>query len=417
MIRILGVAAFMAFGAVSQFANAGWGHHHGYAAAYGSSGYGSSGYGSSGGYSAYGSSGGSSGYSASYGSSGGYVAPSYGSSGYSVGYGSSGSAYSASYGSSGSAYSAGYGSSGGYVHVGPLRRLAARIHAHHAARYTVGYGSSGYAVASYGSSGGGYYGGSSGGSSGYTTSYGSSGGSSGGYSSSSYYGSSGSTYGSSGSSYNSGVIYESSPTYSSPAPATVPSTNSSYYSSPTYEGAYLSTMNSSVSADEIHLMVQVPEAARVFVNGNPTTSGGGSRHFVSRGLEKGSSYRFEVRVDLEQNGRTLSESKTVVLAPGRDEQLVFAMTAPVPQVKETVLTLNVPADAQVVLAGNPTKSSGEARTYRTNELKSGEVWDDYKIVVTHNGLVKEKTIRLIGGDDMKISFEFDSAESDRLVSR
>ncbi len=400
------------------------------AGGYGSSGYGS--YGSS--YAAYcGSSGGSTGYS------------SYGSSGYSSSYGSSGyaSAYTArpraglfarhaarhaSYGSSGS--SSGYGSSG----------------------YSSGYGSSGYS-SGYGSSGysSGY------GSSGSSSAYGSSGYSSG-YASP-YYGAStrgsasqagapfaapagyhwenrggvsmGSTVVSNGTSVRSSVG-GSNPPYPAPAgyrwvrrPSTigtgtiVPSVSPAPMihsgSTETADSMYLVSSVSNAASDEIQLTVNVPEQAKVFVNGNATTSTGISRQFVSRDLEADQEYRFEVRVEMNRNGEKVSDTKTVVLAPGRGEVLDFELSSNEPI--ETVLTLNVPSDATVVLAGNSTKTEGDARTYRTMELKSGQVWDDYKIVVTKGGVVKEKSIRLIAGDDVELTFSFDEAKSDNRIAQ
>ncbi len=401
---------------------AGWGSAGGYGS---SGGYYGAGYGSSGGY----------GYSASYGSSGGY----------SAGYGSSGGyAPVAAYGSSGGA-----GSSGGVAHVGPLRRLAAKIHTHHAARAAyygssgggssgyvgVSHGSSGgYAVASHGSSGGAY--GSSGGHYRSTVGYGSSGGvvshgSSGGYSHSSYgstgstgssyqsgYGSTGSvyssghSYGSVGSSYevspsyDRGVIYESAPSTSGNVIGTTPMSHSSSTESPRYN-SNVTLIKDEIGRDEIQLLVDIPEEARVFVNGKPTSSKGTSRRFVSRNLESGSSYRFEVRAEQEVNGRVLSKNQTVVLTPGSTEAIAFTFEDTKPIAAETVLKLNVPADAKVTLAGNTTKSTGESRTFRTKELASGEVWNDYTITVSWNGVVKEKSIRLIGGDELAVSFGFD----------
>ena len=54
---------------------------------------------------------------------------------------------------------------------------------------------------------------------------------------------------------------------------------------------------------EIHLVVNLPEDAKMFVNGNATTSTGTSRHFVSRNLNEGESYRFELKAVLaDANG-------------------------------------------------------------------------------------------------------------------
>jgi uncharacterized protein (TIGR03000 family) len=179
----------------------------------------------------------------------------------------------------------------------------------------------------------------------------------------------------------------------------------------------LRLVNSSteLKSDEIQLTVNVSESARIFVNGNPTTSTGESRQFVSRGLDPNQDYRFEIRVEDTVDGEEVVDSKTLVLSPGHGEIVSFDLrksNSPV----ETVLTLNVPADAKVVLAGNETKTAGQARTYRTKDLKLGQVWDDYTVVVTSNGVTKEKTIRLIAGDDLELTFSFDQTE-DRVALR
>ena len=65
----------------------------------------------------------------------------------------------------------------------------------------------------------------------------------------------------------------------------------------------------------------------------------------------------------------------------------------------------------VTLAGNPTKSTGATRTFRTTTLQQGQSWADYKIVVTveRNGetLAQEKTLELTGGDSVEFDFDFD----------
>jgi uncharacterized protein (TIGR03000 family) len=78
------------------------------------------------------------------------------------------------------------------------------------------------------------------------------------------------------------------------------------------------------------------------------------------------------------------------------------------------LTLRVPAEAAVTLAGVPTKQTGEVRQFTTSRLASGQVWDDYTIVVTlvRNGqtLREERTIQLTGGEAQELSIGFDSQQ-------
>ncbi len=331
-----------------------------------------------------------------------------------AGWGSSGGYYGGSsggyYGSSGSvAYYGGssggsYGSSGGH-HFTPvrsvLRGISNHIHAkieRHQARRAY-YGSSGHGSSGYGSSGYSV----SYGSSGYSTSYGSSG-----YSTS--YGSSGysTSYGSSG-----GVSYGSSGHTTSYG-----STGTVYYGASTqsYSNPVVNVASSTTVDDAVYLTVSVPSAAKVYVNDKLTTSTGSVRQFVSRGLLAGKSYKFEVRAELTTaDGQVVTENKTVVVGAGADEQVQFAFNetkAPV----NTSLTLNVPEGAKVTLAGNTTKASGSQRVFQSSHLQLGQAWDDYVVEVEHDGQVKRQSIRLIGGDQLELSFDF-QPQADHIASR
>jgi uncharacterized protein (TIGR03000 family) len=82
-----------------------------------------------------------------------------------------------------------------------------------------------------------------------------------------------------------------------------------------------------------------------------------------------------------------------------------------PAVK-TSLTLRVPAEAKVTLAGVDTKQSGDVRQFATTRLAAGQTWDGYKVVVEmeKNGqtMHEERTIKLIGGEAQDLSINFDS---------
>ncbi|QDV71439.1 hypothetical protein Poly24_51750 [Rosistilla carotiformis] len=385
--------AAVAMTLVGDTAHAGWGSF----GSYGSSG--SSG--SSGSYGSYGSSGGSSG---SYGS-------------YSVSY--------SSYGSSGASYGSSGSSGGSSGHFGILKRIKARHQAWHAARassggssgYVSGYssssGSSGYSSRSYASSGGSYgsyrayssYG-SSGGSSGYSAS---SGGSSGSYSAN-YYSAPVESY--------STPMYESAPVYSEPM---IESSQGESIIETPVEGASYHQTQSTTSSSEALLTMQVPADANVYVNGSKTSSTGEHRQFVSRGLTPGYSYSYDVRIEHTVNGQLVSESKVVRLHGGETRSLVYsapAVEAPAyvaaPETEsdavETVLTVNVPADAKVTLAGNATDADGTTRTFRTKQLQAGQVWSDYtvSVAIQRNGrtLTEEKTISLSAGSSPELTFDF-----------
>ena len=96
-----------------------------------------------------------------------------------------------------------------------------------------------------------------------------------------------------------------------------------------------------------------------------------------------------------------------------------SLLAAAPAVK-TRLTLRVPAEAKVTLAGVETKQAGEVRQFATTKLSSGQVWDDYKVVVEMNRdgqtLREERTIKLTGGQDQELAVNFDSNKTNRSPS-
>lgn len=257
---------------------------------------------------------------------------------------------------------------------------------------------------SSGGSSGGYWGGSSGGSSG---GWGSSGGSSGGY------------YGSSGGSSGGGTYYYSpgvmpvDPSVIPPAgtmPAPAPGT--AVPPAPAPGGS-----TTSMRADGL-LSVNVPDDAKIFVNGQATSSTGDSRQYVSRDLASGYNYTYEVRAEVIRDGRTVEQVKKVDLRAGETAKVAFDFGSNSTSAVETSLTLHVPADAKVYLAGNSTKAGGETRVFRTTGLSGNKGWDNYtvRVELERGGrlLTKEETISLKGGQSQEMSFEFDG---DKIASR
>lgn len=245
------------------------------------------------------------------------------------------------------------------------------------------------------------------GSSGGWGSYGSWGscGSSGGWG---YYGSSGGSWGSYGSYGSSGGSYgtpiESAPMVSPPGPSMPAPTVAP---PPPGKSAY-------ISSDAGYLIVDVPADAKVFVNGHATTSTGEHRQYVSRGLEPGMRYEYQVRAEIVRDGKTISDTKTVQLSGGSQANVAFEMPAnsPTPQTAKTgsaprtAVLLHVPSDAKVYLSGMEMSSTGTDREFVTNKLAEGASWDNYTVRVLSNGESREQTLTLKGGDSRELTFKF-----------
>jgi len=267
-----------------------------------------------------------------------------------------------SYGSYGS-YSS-YGSYGSYGRVGPLRRMGARIRARRASRayYYGSYASYG-SYACYGSYGA------------YPVAY--------------------TSVGCCGG-YGGEVYYNEVPVDSAPAEST---------GDPTPADAPVD--------DSASIQISVPDSAKVYVNNSLTSSTGSSRSFVSRGLRRGLTYSYKLRVEYEQDGRPAVEEKLVKLSAGENVAFSFAgIDQPQRAGVKTELKLEVPGNAQVFLAGAPTHQTGAIRSYATKRLASGEPWEGYtiRVEVEQNGetLVQQRELKIIGGQTYELAFDFDA---------
>jgi uncharacterized protein (TIGR03000 family) len=295
----------------------------------------------------------------------------------------------ATWGSSGGSWGSSGGSSGGYGY-----HRVRRGHSSGGSWGSSGGSSGGYAV--WGSGGG---------------SWGSSGGSSGGY----YYG--GSSGGSSG-----GVIYDDGvPADAAPATPATPE-------SPAPADAAEGTEGKSAYTGAGMLLVKVPSDAKIFVNGKATTSTGGERQYISRGLVRGASYNFVVKAELNRDGEPVVITKTAKLTAGGNAELTFDDLADEPDSVATIsaepsletaassepltttLTVRVPSDARVFLAGNETKQTGEVREFSTNKLTAGEGWKNYTVraEIEQDGklITKEQLVTIDAGQSKEISFDF-----------
>lgn len=110
-----------------------------------------------------------------------------------------------------------------------------------------------------------------------------------------------------------------------PAPAAKPAEIKPTPAAPTTPAAPAPATGTQVKPDNGLIVVQVPADAKVFVNGALTKSTGTERQYFSVGLKAGYSYKYDIRVEVERNGQTISESKSVTLTAGSRDSLAFRL--------------------------------------------------------------------------------------------
>jgi uncharacterized protein (TIGR03000 family) len=74
------------------------------------------------------------------------------------------------------------------------------------------------------------------------------------------------------------------------------------------------------------LIVNLPADAKLFLQGQPTTSGSAERTFLTPALEPGYVYTYTVRAEIVRDGRMLTETKTVEVTAGNVSRVLFTET-------------------------------------------------------------------------------------------
>jgi len=84
------------------------------------------------------------------------------------------------------------------------------------------------------------------------------------------------------------------------------------------------TSRTETRGDSGLLTIYVPRDAQVEVNGLLTRSKGSRREYVSYGLKRGYSYKYEIEAQVVRDGKLLRDARTVVLTAGDTQSVAFA---------------------------------------------------------------------------------------------
>lgn len=84
------------------------------------------------------------------------------------------------------------------------------------------------------------------------------------------------------------------------------------------------------ASNSVLLTIRVPADAKLFINDRPTKITGELRHFSTSRQQPGTSYNYRVRAEFVDDGKPVSEEKTVQLTNGQRISLAFGAAPKVP---------------------------------------------------------------------------------------
>lgn len=241
------------------------------------------------------------------------------------------------------------------------------------------------------------------------------------------------TYYGCGSSMPSGI-----PMLTNPAPTLIPPTNlpgASPYAQPAPAEVREYTPKNQLplpggaapSPNRGTVIVKLPADAKLFAEGKELALTSGERAFVTPELPQGREYNYTFRVEYDRGGRTLSESRTVSVTPGKVSTVEFNELAkgdPIPKAMPEAK----PATTTSVVKSEPAPAGERARlsvkvpmgaTLYVNDAKQGtnefrtpplpagkEFTYTMKIETLRNGMPESVTqqVKFRAGDSIMVDF-------------
>jgi uncharacterized protein (TIGR03000 family) len=181
------------------------------------------------------------------------------------------------------------------------------------------------------------------------------------------------------------------------------------------------------SPNRATVIVKLPADAKLFAESKELSLTGMERSFVTPELPQGREYNYTFRVEYDRNGRTVSESRTLAVTPGKVSTLDFndlankSEATPIPkvmpenkatttsQVKTDVagerarISVKVPAGGTLFV--NDTKQANNE--FRTPPLSGGKEYSYVmKVEMTLNGMAEtvSQKVTIRGGDSITVDF-------------
>jgi uncharacterized protein (TIGR03000 family) len=119
-----------------------------------------------------------------------------------------------------------------------------------------------------------------------------------------------------------------SPAIVNPPATNVPSTTVPSTTVPYKETTPAPREKMSGAYDRARILVQVPDDAKLYIDGNLMRTGSANRVFQTPVLQQGKTYYYDLRVEVVRDGQTVVQEKQVLLRPGQEVAATFDLTAP-----------------------------------------------------------------------------------------
>jgi uncharacterized protein (TIGR03000 family) len=118
------------------------------------------------------------------------------------------------------------------------------------------------------------------------------------------------------------------------------------------------------------VVIKAPTDVRISIDGQETSRSGAEEVFATPQLEPGKTYQYVFRAEATRNGKTVSDTRRVVVEAGKQAEVDFNdLVAPAADIAK--VTVIVPEDAKLFVDGTECPLKSARRTFETPKLDPG----------------------------------------------
>lgn len=157
-----------------------------------------------------------------------------------------------------------------------------------------------------------------------------------------------------------------------------------------------------MSGNRAQVVIDIPEGAKLYANGQATSLTGSKRVFLTPELAQGVKYQYTMTA-VGADGKEFA--KNVTVEAGKTSSIDFKTDATV--MASSPVTVNLPSDAKLYVDNQVAATSGGRMTFQTPKLEVGQTYTyRFKAEINRDGKTEEttQTVSFKAGEPISVDF-------------
>jgi uncharacterized protein (TIGR03000 family) len=172
-----------------------------------------------------------------------------------------------------------------------------------------------------------------------------------------------------------------------------------------------------VSPDQGRVIVQLPEDAKLYANGQLTSLTSGQRDFTTPTIDRGRDYQYAMQVEYVRDGKTIKDTKVVKVRAGGVSVVEFADQFK-PELVASTVTVQLPQGAKLFVENQVRELAPGSNEFKSPDLQKGSSYAyTFRAEMTKDGKNQSQTQRVVFKAGEPINVDFRDMDVTRTASK